>query len=130
MTHFLRTVSNRYSRLGKANKKKQKWRRPRGRDNKLREKRKGHHAIVTIGYRGKKRYRNCIKNEKPIRINNMQDLEKVQAGKLIILGKFGRKKKIEIIQKAKEKGIKIYKMSPEKFLKKMTKTNNKENESK
>jgi ribosomal protein L32E len=37
---FLRRIWSRYSKLGKKRKKKQVWRKPRGRDNKMREKRK------------------------------------------------------------------------------------------
>ncbi len=39
---FLRRNWNKYKRIGKGNKKKQKWRKPRGRDNKMREKRRGY----------------------------------------------------------------------------------------
>jgi len=130
MTKFLRTHSNKYFKLGKTRKKKQKWRKPKGRDNKLREKRKGHHAIVSIGYRKKKQLKNLIKKEQLISVNNLKELENIQKDRLIILGKMGKKKKIEVVKKAKEKGIKIYKMNQEKFLNKTLKPKNLENEPK
>ena len=38
---FKRRIWNRYSKLGKKRKKKQVWRRPTGRDNPMREKKRG-----------------------------------------------------------------------------------------
>jgi len=38
MKKFLRRTWSRYSKLGRKRKKKQKWRKPTGRDNKMREK--------------------------------------------------------------------------------------------
>ena len=51
---FLRRTSSRYSKLGKGRKKKQIWRRPTGRHNKMRNKRNGYPVIVSIGYGTKK----------------------------------------------------------------------------
>ena len=48
---FLRRTWSRYSKLGKQRKKKQIWKAPKGRDNKMREKRKGYPAVVSIGYK-------------------------------------------------------------------------------
>jgi large subunit ribosomal protein L32e len=93
---FLRRDWFRFSKFKK--KKAQKWRRPTGRDNKMREKRKGYPAVVSIGYKNAER-------KKQVVINNLSDLEKVGKKDLIILGKVGKKKKIEILGKAKEKGI-------------------------
>ena len=49
MKKFLRRTWDRYSKLGKGRKKLQKWRKPSGRDNKIREKKKGHSRLVDIG---------------------------------------------------------------------------------
>jgi len=51
MKKFLRRTWNRYTKLGRKRKKKQKWRRPTGRDNKMREKRRGYPKIVSVGYK-------------------------------------------------------------------------------
>ena len=88
-------------RFGKFKKKKnQKWRKPTGRDNKMREKRKGYPVVVSIGYKKSGRKKQFI-------VNNLSDLEKVEKRELVILGKIGKKKRIEILNRAKEKGIKI-----------------------
>jgi large subunit ribosomal protein L32e len=109
---FLRRTSNRYSKLGKKRKKKQIWRRPTGRDNKMRDRRRGYPARVEIGYKQEK------KQEKEIAIRTLKDLEKVNEGKKISLGKVGIKKKLELLKKAKEKKLIVQKINIEKFLEK------------
>ena len=115
MKKFLRRTWSRYLKLGRKRKNKQKWRRPTGRDNKMREKRKGYPKIVSIGYK------NPI-NKKPILIKNVSELKKVKNEKVII-GKVGKRKKIEIAKKAKEMKISIQNLNIEKFLKKFEKVN-------
>ena len=58
---FLRRLTNRYLKLGKKRKKKQKWRKPKGRHNKMREKERGYPAVVSIGYRKNRNERGLIK---------------------------------------------------------------------
>ena len=114
MTKFLRRTWNRYSKLGKRRKKKQIWRKPTGRDNKMREKRKGYPAVVSIGYKkGKKEH------TKIVNVNSLKDLENIQKDEIVILGKMGEKKKIEFAKLAKKKKIKISNLNIEKFLKKI-----------
>ena len=72
MKRFLRRVWNRYSKLGRNRKKKQKWRRPTGRDNKMREKRTGYASRVGIGYIVNKK----IKIKTPMKVFNIQDIKK------------------------------------------------------
>ena len=121
MKKFLRRTSNRYLKLGRKRKKKQIWRRPTGRDNKMREKRRGYPKIVSIGYKKSEK-----EKQKPILVNNISDLEKVKSKKVII-GKVGRKKKIEIAKKAKEMKISIQNLNVKKFLKDAEKLNKKQN---
>ncbi|MEK6817601.1 MAG: eL32 family ribosomal protein [Nanoarchaeota archaeon] len=118
MVKFLRRAWSRYAKLGKGRKKKQVWRKPTGRDNKMREKRKGYPATVSIGYRSNKKSRDKLLDKKPVNINNLKDLEKIKENEIAIIGRLGKKKKIEIANKAKEMNIKIYNMNPEKFLEK------------
>ena len=115
MVKFLKRTWNRYSKLGK--KKKQVWRKPKGRDNKMREKRKGYPSVVSIGYKKDKKDK---KNQ--IIILNLNDLEKVKKNMEIILGNIGKKKKIEILKKAQEKKIEISKINVSKLLKKIEKS--------
>ena len=121
MKKFLRRTSNRYSKLGRKRKKKQKWRRPTGRDNKMREKRKGYPKIVSIGYKKSEK-----EKQKPILVNNISDLKKVKSNNLII-GKVGKKKRIEIVKKAKEMNLQISNINVEKLLKKSEKIKKNQN---
>jgi len=108
---FLRRIHNRYSKLGKRRKKKQVWRRPTGRDNKMRERRRGYPARVNIGYKKPEK-------EKAIVIVNPKELEKIDKKSIIIVGNIGKKKKIEIVKKAKEMKIEISNLNVKKFLEK------------
>lgn len=114
---FLRRRWFSYSKLGKRRKSKQKWRKPTGRDNKMREKRRGYPAVVGIGYRIEKKERGLINGKKPVIVSNLKALEKIKSNEIAIIGKIGKKKKIEIAKKAKERNIEVYKMNVDKFLK-------------
>ena len=116
MVKFLRRTWNRYSKLGKRRKKKQVWRRPTGRDNKMREKRRGYPVVVSVGYKRDKKLRGNIKNKKPVIVKNLKELEKIKENGLVIIGKIGKKKKIEIVKRAKKMKIKIHNLNLEKFL--------------
>ncbi len=117
MVKFLRRTSTTHSKLGRKRKKKQVWRKPTGRDNKMREKRRGYPVVVSIGYRKEKLDRGKLEEKNPIKIENVKDLEKIKGNEIAIVGNVGKKKKIEIAKKAIEKKIKIFNMNPEKFLK-------------
>ncbi len=125
MVKFLRRTWSRYSKLGKGRKKKQVWRRPTGRHNKMREKRKGYPAVVSIGYKSNRESRLKIKEKIPVKIYNIKDLEKIKENEIAVVGNVGKRKKIEIAKKSKEMKIRIYNMNPEKFLKLNAKTQTK-----
>jgi large subunit ribosomal protein L32e len=108
---FLRRVWFRHKKIGKGRKKKQVWRRPRGRDNKMREKRKGRSPSVSVGYKKQK------ERKKEVLVYNLKDLSRAKASDLVILGKVGKKKKLEIAKKAKEMKIKFQNLNLKKFLK-------------
>jgi large subunit ribosomal protein L32e len=113
---FLRRKNKAYSKLGKGRKKKQIWRRPTGRDNKMREKRRGVPAVVSVGYKTAKK-----DVEKSVVIMNLNDLKNVKEGIKIIVGKIGNKKKVDIAKYAKEKKVELSNLNVEKFLKKIEK---------
>ena len=94
MVKFLRRTWSRYSKLGKRRKKKQVWRKPTGRDNKMREKRRGYPVVVSVGYKKEKKLRGKIENKKVSIIKNIKHLVKAKKDELIILGKIGKKKRI------------------------------------
>jgi len=110
---FLRRISGRYPKLGKGRRKKQIWRKPKGRDNKMREKRRGYPVVVSIGYRKSKN-----EKQKTVIVRNVKKLEGVGKDNKIIIGKVGKKKRMEIAKKAKEMKIHVQNLNIEKFLKK------------
>jgi len=118
MVKFLRRTWNRYSKLGRKRKKKQTWRRPTGRDNKMREKRKGYPAVVSVGYKVDKKTNGQIQGKSPVLINNILDLEKIGKNDIAVVGNVGKKKKIEIVKKAKEKKLLVHNVNLDSFLKK------------
>jgi large subunit ribosomal protein L32e len=130
MPKFLRRGWFRYSKLGKRRKNKQVWRRPSGRDNKMREKRRGYPVVVSIGYGTNKLEKGLIEGKTPFKISTIKDLGKIKKNEIGILGKVGRKKKLEIAKIAEEKKIKIFNLNVKKFLKKETRIKNKEKETK
>jgi len=114
---FVRRRMMAHSRLGRRRKKLQKWARPTGRHNKMREKRKGVPVSVSIGYGSDKKVRGKIQGKQIVFVENLQQLEKVGANQIAIIGKIGDKKKLEIAKRAKEKRIEIQNLNIEKFLK-------------
>ncbi|MCK4553113.1 hypothetical protein KAT80_02830 [Candidatus Pacearchaeota archaeon] len=134
MVKFLRRTGSRFSKLGKGRKKKQKWRKPTGRDNKMREKRRGYPAVVKIGYKQDVKIRGAVNEKNPVMIMNVKDLAKIKKNEIGIIGSVGKKKKIEIARRlaypsvqrtgakiAKEKKIEIYNLNTGKFLKNVEK---------
>ena len=121
---FIRRDWRRYSRLGKNRKSKQKWRHPTGRHNKIREKRKGYPAMISVGYKKDSASRGKIRDKIPVMINNINDLKKIGKENIGIIGRFGKKKKIEILKKAKEMKVPIHNINAEKFLEKISGKNN------
>lgn len=115
---FLRSKWRTYSKLGRGRKKKQKYRKAKGRHNKMREKLKGNPKRVSIGY--KKSIKGKGK-EITISIFNIRELERVGKDAKIFIAKIGKKKKIEIARRAKSLGLKLQNLNIDKFLKKIEK---------
>lgn len=104
---FVRTDSFRHLRLGKKRRKLQVWRRPRGTRNKLRLRRVGHPSLPMVGHRSPKSESGKIKGLVPLLANNVADIEKATKENIIIIARVGAKKKLEMIKKIQEKGLKI-----------------------
>jgi len=118
MTKFLRRSVDRYSKLGKRRKKKQKWKRPTGRDNKMREKRRGYPIVVSIGHGKDTKKRGLLKGKIPLIVNNIKDLMKIKEKNIGIIGNIGKKNKIEVVAKAKEMKLSLFNINFKTFLKK------------
>ena len=114
---FLRRKLTAYSKLGKRRKKKQVWRKPTGRDNKMREKLKGRPATVSIGYRSDKIARGMIEKKVPVQISNIAQLKKLRENEVPVLANVGMKKKIEIAKEAEKMKIEIHNLNSKRFLK-------------
>lgn len=102
---FIRRNWDKYKRLGKGSKKKQKWRRPKGIHNKMRERREGYPSRPEMGMRKPREERGKIKGMDAIRVENLKELGKAKHA--IIIAKVGRRKRLEIEKKAEEMKLKI-----------------------
>ena len=101
---FIRQESWRYVRV------KESWRRPRGIDSKMRLRKKGRPPLVSIGYRGPKLARGLHPTGfKEVIVYNVKDLESVNPDveAIRIASTVGRRKRLEIIKRADELGIKV-----------------------
>ncbi len=108
---FLRSDWHKRSRIGRGRKKKQKWRKPKGRHNKIREQRKGKQKRPEIGYGSPRAIKATINGLKPIYVSTINQLEKLSKEDIansiaIISSNLGLKKRLEIFNKAKQLGIK------------------------
>lgn len=126
---FLRRRWYSYGKLGLRRKKKQKWRNPNGRDNKMREKRRGYLAVVSIGYGADKKTKGKINDKTPVRVENMNELKKVSAHQIAIFGKVGKKLKLEMVKYAHDHKIHVQNVNLKNFLGKHEKKEVKETKS-
>lgn len=104
---FIRSDYTRYSKLGKNRKKLQKWRKSKGRHSKIRQKWGSHPKAPSVGFKTPKKESGKINDKFPIIVRNVKDLGKADKSNVIILGKIGAKKKLEIIKLADELKIQI-----------------------
>ena len=101
---FERQESWRYKRI------KENWRRPRGIDSKMRKKVKGWPPSPNKGYRSPREIRNLHPSGlREVRVMNVRDLDKVEpeSDAVRIGHRVGDRKRIEIINRAREMGIHI-----------------------
>jgi large subunit ribosomal protein L32e len=105
---FVRQDSHRHFRLGRNNKKKQVWRRPRGRHSKMRKQRKSYPASPTVGYKSPRKELGKINSFTPILVHNLKELKSIGKNNIPILAKIGARKKLELIKYAEENKIKIH----------------------
>src|SRR5919198_6603649 len=111
---FIRQESWRYDRLA------ENWRKPKGKDNKMRKQKSGMPAIVKVGYRGPRVARGLHPSGYTDNVvHNVAQLAKLDPKKdAARLGHtVGKRKRIEIIAKAAELGIKVLnagKLAPKK----------------
>jgi large subunit ribosomal protein L32e len=107
MKKFVRRDAHKFSRIGKGRKKLQKWRKPKGRHNKMREKRFSYPASPNVGYKKPKNEAGKVKGLNPVMVYNIKDLESVKKNMIAVVGKIGARKKIEILKKADEMKVPV-----------------------
>ena len=112
--NFVRQESWRYDRLA------ENWRKPKGKDNKMRKQKSGMPAMVKVGYRGPRAARGLHPSGyRDNVIHNTAELSKLDPKNdaARIGHTVGKKKRIEIISRAVELGIKV--LNPGKLIPKM-----------
>lgn len=106
---FLRSDTTRHLRLGKKRRKLQKWRKPKGRHNKIRKKRFSYPIMPAVGFKKEKDKAGKINGLKPVLIYNLDDLSRITKEQIgIIARNVGAKKKLDILKKAEEVNIPIF----------------------
>ncbi len=109
---FKRQDSVRHFRIGKNG--KVKWRRPKGRHSKMRERRVSYPRVVVIGYKTSKKLSGRINGLYPKLVHNTKELLKVGKDEIAIIAKVGAKNKLNMIKLAQEKNIKVLNLRGEK----------------
>ncbi len=83
---------------------KNNWRQPKGRQSKMRLKKKGYRKQPSVGYSSPRLVRGLNpQGLREVHVFNLEDLSKVQPGDGIVIGStVGVRKKLEILKKVKE----------------------------
>ena len=113
---FVRKDWRELSKLGKGRKKKQMWRKPKGRHNKLRAKKRSVGKMPGVGYRSPKSVRGTFQGLIPVLITNENQLNNINPSSISVMASVGLKKKIQIATKAKQLGVKFANLDIDKFL--------------
>jgi len=90
--------------------RQERWRRPKGLDNKIRHQRKGYPPMVKVGYRQPKAVRGLHPSGfEVVRVFRPEDLDKIDPSRqaVVIASTVSKRKRIEIIKKAMERNIKV-----------------------
>lgn len=97
---------------GKKGKKrvKERWRKPRGIDNKKRVRKKSHGKVVKIGYKNDADKRGLHPSKKKeVLVSNVGEVEAIKEKEVVIRirSSVGKKKRMEIEEKAREMKIRV-----------------------
>lgn len=95
---FVRQKAAKFKRLSK------KWKKPKGRQSKMRRGFRGHRNVVAVGYGSPKK----LSKLRDIFVSSIKDLENIKENSTIIIAsELGKRKRVELLDKAKEMKLKI-----------------------
>ena len=103
---FLRTLWWKFPKF----KNDPKWRKPKGIDNKMRLRLKGYPPIVEVGYRGPAAVRGLHPTGlEPVLVHSEKELEGLDPSKhiVVIASTVGLKKRLKILEKAHQLGLRV-----------------------
>lgn len=105
---FIRADGMRWARLGKGRKKLQRWRKAEGMHSKIRRRRKGYPTKPLVGFAAPRKEVGKINGLYPVLVHNVPEISALNKSEQIaIIARVGAKKKLDMIKKADELGIKI-----------------------
>jgi ribosomal protein L32E len=104
---FIRSDWHKKIKLGSTVKKNRKWRAGKGRHNKIRLNRKGYSVRPRVGWGADARIRDLVNGLEVVRVENVEGLENVGKGAGVMIGRVGKKKREEILKKAKEMKVEV-----------------------
>lgn len=100
---FIRQDANKFKKLGI------KWRKPKGIHSKMRNYFKGHRRNVSVGWKAPRNIRGLVGKLNNVVVYTLKQIEMVEPGvhAITIAGSVGLMKKVSMINKARERGIRI-----------------------
>ena len=113
LPRFVRPDTFVMQRIGKGRRKMQKWRRVRGKHNKTRLGRFSYPVMPQVGYRTPKKEAGRVQGLFPKLVHNVKELVLLDKNSIAIIARIGARKKIELIKKANELGIKVLNINRE-----------------
>lgn len=107
---FMRSDTVRHLRLGKKRQGLRKWRKSRGRHNKIRRKHVGYPVSPSIGYGQPKVIEGLVKGKRPVVIVTAKELMRVnkQSEVVVLARRLGARKRLELIKQAQAAGLSIH----------------------
>jgi large subunit ribosomal protein L32e len=111
---FVRHAAHRKKRLG------DKWRKPKGLHNKMRDQKKGARPMVKSGYRTAVETRGQAKGLVIVNVYNKADLAGLDKQKHgVVIGRVGKKLKVELLEAVQKAGLKLLTGDPAQELKRL-----------
>lgn len=102
---FLRRDWYKKIKFGKGLRKNQKYRSPKGIQNKSRLCRKGYSKKAKIGYSENKLLRGKVNKMDVTVVSNEKDLENIKSGNAILISRVGKKKRNLLLDKARQNDL-------------------------